>query len=166
MLPGSEKTEYLRLEGITNRYMVGTHRNMQLSSFARNFARVYGSLWLLVNCVNLWKVINAVEHLIAIISGATGAELNEAMGYAASMSVMTGVIFYCVGHVLLLKPQMRTHVKALIWISLLPVLAKGIIPREAFWWIVFELIPSLALLSVLKRPVPAPASAAHSELMG
>jgi hypothetical protein len=85
----------------------------------------------------------------------------ERLGYVAVQAILVIVIFYSAVQVIALKPLIRRHLKILMFVSLLPVLAKGIVPLELMAWIFLALVPSMMLLKLFKpstETVPATAS--------
>ena len=80
----------------------------------------------------------------------------ERLGYVAVGAILVIVIFYSAVQVVALKPQIRKHLKILIFVSLVPVLAKGIVPIELMAWIFFALVPSMLLLNLFKPSAETP----------
>jgi hypothetical protein len=111
------------------------------SLLARNFARAYGALWLIANCVNTWKVFSAIVRI---------HDPMERLGYLGFGVILVILIFYSAFQVLALKPKIRRHIKILLAISFVPVVARGVIPSELAIWVLLALLPTLLLLHLFK----------------
>ncbi len=108
---------------------------------ARNLARVWGSLWIVANCWDAWRVVWAIVSIQDPI---------RRLGFVVVGATVVAVVFYSAVQVIALKPLIRRHLKILLFVSLIPVLVEGIIPSELLAWMFLGLLPSMALLELFK----------------
>jgi hypothetical protein len=115
---------------------------MAQTPLVRGLARLFGILWIIANLVNLWKVVSAAM---------TTEDPYERAGYIGAGLVLVPLIFYCTFQIVALSTKIVLCLKILLVISLLAVLARGIIPLELVAWMLFELLPSKMLINSFSR---------------